>query len=145
MLAKLVFKLKLECKLNLIQEFSVELHPNSCFIIPLSTNRYYTHETRASTAPFNMTVDKTQVNRPVRIGYVIRCSDTFIVHENGGAAYYLEKMPLKQATEPEELDAIRELYLVENNSCKQPDYTNVFNLTMNAGDLLMPTKPNEAD
>ena len=51
-LTKLRFKLKKNIP-NYSKEFDVTLYPNSVFIIPLSTNRLYTHEIVPSTLPIN--------------------------------------------------------------------------------------------
>jgi hypothetical protein len=47
---------------SFVKEFSVTLYPNSVFIIPLSTNRLYTHEIKPSV----LNIDKI----PMRMGYV---------------------------------------------------------------------------
>jgi hypothetical protein len=53
---------------ELAKQFDVTLFPNSVFIISLLTNRLYKHEI----VPSTLNVDQI----PVRLGYVIRCSNT---------------------------------------------------------------------
>ena len=73
-LTKLRFRLKSDVEksnndlLNFPKSFDLTLYPNSVFMIPLSTNRLYTHEIIPST----LEVYKI----PTRLGYVARCSKT---------------------------------------------------------------------
>ena len=68
-LTQLRFKLKNDVShLPLQTDFRVALYPSSVLLIPLSTNRLYTHEIVPPTLP---------VGRfPTRLGYVVRCSKT---------------------------------------------------------------------
>jgi len=65
-LTSLLFKRKDDAIVEGPEKFSVPLYPNSVLLIPLSTNRTYTHEIVPSTLPV--------ARIPVRLGYVIRCS-----------------------------------------------------------------------
>jgi len=79
-LTRLRFKLKSDLttvtptqEKQLEKNFDVVLYPNSVFIISLSTNRLYTHEIVPSVLP----VDRI----PIRMGYVVRCSETEAVFD----------------------------------------------------------------
>jgi hypothetical protein len=74
-LTKLKFRLKDTVQdQSLVKKFSLTLYPNSVFLIPLSTNRFYTHEIQPSILPIDLI--------PTRMGYVIRCSNTMAVFKN---------------------------------------------------------------
>lgn len=112
------------------KEFTVVLYPNSVFIIPLSTNRLYTHEIKPSV----LSIDKI----PTRLGYVVRCSNleakymnnqTFI-KENG------QYLPLEQMTD-EPFENLKDSYVQENKTEKEIEYGKV-NFSMNTGDYLKP-------
>lgn len=78
-LTKLHFRLKDsaadEVERGLPAQFTLTLYPDSVFFMPLSTNRLYTHEIRASM------LDAALL--PTRLGYVVRCSRTEAVHKDG--------------------------------------------------------------
>ena len=130
-LTRLHFKLKKSVNNDsLAKEFSVTLYPNSAFLIPLSTNRLYTHEIK----PSILNIDKI----PVRLGYVARCSnleavymnDQTYIKENG------ELIKLEQMT-PETLKDLRNTYYEENKSEKMVNYGKV-HFSMNTGDYEKP-------
>ncbi|WP_028889681.1 hypothetical protein [Tenacibaculum ovolyticum] len=128
---RLLFKLKTTVNDNsLIKEFSVTLYPNSVFSIPLSTNRLYTHEIRPSV----LSIDKI----PVRMGYVIRCSNLEAVYENNetfikenGHLIRLEQM------NNENMENLRDSYYKENKFEKSVDYGKI-HFSMNSGDYKKP-------
>jgi len=130
-LTRLHFKLK-DCvnDSTLIKNFSVTLYPNSIFIIPLSTNRLYTHEIKSSTLP----IDKI----PVRLGYVSRCSKTEAVFKNG-QTYIVNNNNYIQLVDMSEegLGKLRDLYYEENVSDQIINYGN-FDFSMNQGDYKQP-------
>ncbi|CAH6420625.1 Hypothetical protein HVR_LOCUS1240 [uncultured virus] len=115
---------------SLVKEFSVTLYPNSVFVIPLSTNRLYTHEIKPSV----LSVDKI----PTRLGYVIRCSNTKAVFKDG--ATYIDKdenlVKLEDITS-DDMKTIKELYLAENATAEVVDYSDIY-FSMNGGDYRMP-------
>lgn len=102
------------------------LHPNSLLLIPLSTNRLYTHEI----IPSKLNVS----NLPTRMGYVIRSSNTEATHKNGKT--YIGETQLEQITEKDIIE-LRSLYLLENTSDKIVNYPNTY-FSMNSGDYLQP-------
>ncbi len=130
-LTKLHFKLKGNVKDDsLKKEFSVTLYPNSVFLIPLSTNRLYTHEIRPSV----LNIDRI----PTRMGYVVRCSNlqgvyvnnqTFI-KENG------ELVKLEEMTEETMLN-LRDSYYKENRTIDAVKYGKI-HFSMNSGDYKKP-------
>lgn len=133
-LTTLHFKLKpcVSDTQNLMKEFTVKLYPGSVFVIPLSTNRLYTHEIKPSVLPSEKI--------PVRLGYVVRCSNTqakfvdgkcFIVDESG--EHLLEPCAHEQE------QALRDLYYLENTSAEVVHYPPTY-FSMNNGDYLMPLK-----
>ena len=135
-LTQLHFKLK-SCVENdkLVKEFNVTLYPNSVFIIPLSTNRLYTHDVRPSILPFD--------HIPTRMGYVVRCSKTNAVSIDN-QTYIVEKqcdleneyVKLQPITEQNITD-LRALYYEENMTDKIMSYGNIY-YSMNDGDYLTP-------
>lgn len=130
-LTRLHFKLKdTVTDTTLEKEFSVTLYPNSVFIIPLSTNRLYTHEIR----PSMLNIDKI----PTRMGYVVRCSNveavfmdeqTFI--KENGALIKLEEMTA------ETMAGLKDTYREENLTEKMIKYGEV-HFSMNKGDYQKP-------
>lgn len=130
-LTRLHFKLKKTVDDDSLEkEFSVTLYPNSAFIIPLSTNRLYTHEIRPSV----LGVDQI----PIRMGYVVRCSNLEAMHtENqtyineSGNYIKLEKMT------PELQEELRSSYYEENISEKMMEYGKI-HFSMNSGDYEKP-------
>lgn len=130
-LTRLFFKLKSTVNDDALEkEFSVTLYPNSVFMIPLSTNRLYTHEIR----PSMLNADRI----PTRMGYVVRCSnlgaqymnDQAYIKENG-SIIKLEKMTLETQEE------LRNFYYEENRSEKMIEYGKI-HFSMNAGDYEKP-------
>lgn len=129
-LTKLRFQLKDCVRGDYEKEFNVILYPNSAFLIPLSTNRFYTH----SIVPPTLPVAKI----PTRLGYVIRCSRTQAVHQ-GGDTYickdgHREKLERPTSSEREEIKA---LYCRQNTTDEPIDYASI-KYTLNDGDLLKP-------
>ena len=106
--------------------FNVILYPNSLLLIPLSTNRLYTHEIR----PSPVTIDKL----PTRMGYVIRCSKTEAVYKNDQT--YIGDTKLRECTE-NDLNEIRGLYFKENTTDEIIEYGDVY-YSMNSGDYKKP-------
>jgi len=130
-LTRLHFKLKNSVRdSSLIKEFSVTLYPNSVFIIPLSTNRLYTHEIRPSV----LNIDRI----PKRMGYVVRCSnleavfinDQTFIREDG------KLIKLEERT-PETMADLRTTYFEENSSENRVEYGKV-HFSMNTGDYQKP-------
>lgn len=128
---KLHFKLKNTVEDELLdKEFSVTLYPNSVFMIPLSTNRLYTHEIRPSALSAEII--------PTRLGYVVRCSnleaqyihDQAYIRENGE----LIKLELMTDDTRQEL---KDSYYEENISEKNIQYGKV-HFSMNKGDYEKP-------
>jgi hypothetical protein len=117
--------------------FDVTLYPNSVLLIPLSTNRIYTHEIRPSVLPLEFL--------PTRMGYVIRCSRTVAVYRNG-TTFVPSKQDgtlhaLQQPT-AEDMHKLRNLYFRENATAEHMDYGDIF-FSMNLGDFMQPTKSHE--
>ena len=130
-LTRLYFKLKSTVTDETLQkQFSITLYPNSVFIIPLSTNRLYTHEIR----PSMLDIDKI----PVRMGYVARCSNLEAVYiseqtyikENG------ELIKLEEMTE-KTMGNLRDSYREENKTEAKVKYGKV-HFSMNSGDYKKP-------
>ncbi|WP_271782769.1 hypothetical protein [Aquimarina algiphila] len=130
-LTRLHFKLKPSVNDDSLEkEFSVILYPNSAFLIPLLTNRLYTHEIRPSV----LNIDKI----PTRMGYVIRCSNleaTYMnnqtyIKENG------ELIKLEQMNN-ESMEDLRSTYYEENKTEKIVDYGKI-HFSMNSGDYEKP-------
>lgn len=108
-LTQLRFKLKDEVQhLPLAKDFRVTLYPNSVLLIPLSTNRLYTHEIVPPVLPVG--------KFPTRLGYVARCSKTKAVHRDG-ATFLLQEggegVRLERPTQAES-DELKLLYQKEN-------------------------------
>ncbi len=115
-------------------QFDVVLYPNSVYMMPLATNRIYTHEIVPSLLPADII--------PTRLGYVVRSSDTdavfrkgqtFLIHKDG-CQTPLEPIPRKGAIE------LRELYMLENTTSQIVNYDtqNRFYFSMNDGDYMCP-------
>ena len=130
-LTRLHFKLKKSVTDETLEkEFSVILYPNSVFIIPLSTNRLYTHEIR----PSQLNVDRI----PTRMGYVVRCSNMKAVYKNNETYIKENKMLLKlEKMTPETLAQLRTTYYEENVSEQKVIYGSV-RFSMNSGDYQKP-------
>lgn len=130
-LTTMLFKLKDTVNDDTLEkEFTVTLYPNSVFMIPLSTNRLYTHETR----PSMLNADKI----PTRLGYVVRCSNleaqyvddqAYILDEDG----YIKLEPMTEEGQNE----LKSSYREENISAEVINYGKV-NFSMNAGDYERP-------
>jgi hypothetical protein len=130
-LTTLHFRLKDSVKdESLTKEFTVKLYPNSVFMIPLSTNRLYTHEIK----PSILNIDKI----PTRMGYVARCSnkeavfmeDEVYIKENG------ELIKL-QTMQYEGMAHLKETYRIENISEETIEYGKI-DFSMNLGDYQKP-------
>lgn len=133
-LTRLRFCLKSDVTVPLVKQFDVVLYPNSVFIIPLSTNRLYTHEIFPSSLP----VDKI----PIRMGYVVRCSNVTGVYKNGsmyirGDQYQDQDYVLENATR-DGIRVLKELYLKENITSERVVYDSVLNFSLNSGDYVKP-------
>ncbi|MEP2278343.1 hypothetical protein [Maribacter sp.] len=128
---RLLFKLKKTVNdESLVKEFSVTLYPNSVFSIPLSTNRLYTHEIRPSV----LNIDKI----PIRMGYVIRCSNLEAVYEDN-KTYIKEngnRIPLELMNN-KNMEDLRDSYYKENKTEKNVNYGKV-HFSMNSGDYKRP-------
>lgn len=130
-LTQLHFKLKDPVQHpDLVQDFRVTLYPNSVFLIPLSTNRLYTHAIK----PSMLNIDRI----PTRMGYVVRSSKAEAVHV-GGQTYLKEGetlIPLVPMT-LETMTDLRHSYYEENSTSNQVAYGKV-HFSMNAGDYEKP-------
>jgi len=130
-LTRLVFKLKQGVEdSSLAKEFSVTLYPNSAFVIPLSTNRLYTHEIR----PSMLNVDLI----PVRMGYVARCSHLEAIYQHNQT--YIEEGGQWLKLEPMTVEPMRDLktaYYQENSTEQRVEYGKVA-FSMNSGDYEKP-------
>lgn len=130
-LAKLHFKLKSTVEDDALEkEFSVTLYPDSVFMIPLSTNRLYTHEIR----PSMLNADRI----PTRMGYVVRCSNLEAQHINH-QTYIRENDSLVKLDKmtPETQEELRNFYYDENKSEKMIKYGKI-HFSMNSGDYEKP-------
>ncbi|MFI8418786.1 hypothetical protein [Streptomyces sp. NPDC085479] len=112
-------------------QFTLTLHPGSVFLMPLSTNRLYTHEIRPSG------LDAALL--PTRLGYVVRCSRAEAVHQDGRT--FLKRdgglVELEPPT-PDGMDELRALYAEENRTPAFVDYGDAFLFSMNTGDYRAP-------
>jgi len=138
-LTNLKFRLK-SCvtdRNDLVKVFGVKLYPNSMFIIPLSTNRLYTHEI----SPPNLPINKI----PTRLGYVIRCSKAIGVYKDG-KTYMEENGDLFEMVCPtdEDIAHLKDLYFEENATANMIDYGNL-RFSLNQGDYLKPNMEIEKD
>ncbi|WP_030766048.1 hypothetical protein [Streptomyces sp. NRRL F-2664] len=115
-------------------QFTLTLHPGSVFLMPLSTNRLYTHEVRPSSLDAGLL--------PTRLGYVVRCSDTVAVHKGGRTFIETARglAPLEPPT-PAGMDRLRRLYAEENRTSSFVDYGDDVLFSMNTGDYLAPEVP----
>ena len=131
-LTSLKFRLK-DCVKNdlLTKEFEIKLYPGSVFLMPLSTNRLYTHEI----CPSVLNVEQI----PTRMGYVIRCSKTEAIHKNGKTYIINSDNSFTELCEPSENEVVRlkDLYYKENTTADIIEY-NGFNFSLNKGDYLAP-------
>lgn len=126
-MTKLRFRRKAGVDESLEKEFDVTLHPNSVFVISLETNRLYTHEIIPSILP----VDKI----PVRMGYVIRCSNAEATFRDGHT--YIGEKLLEPPTD-EGIAELKHMYMLENTTTQVIDYSNKFYFSLNQGDYMEP-------
>ena len=131
-LTKLRFRLKNEVRhLPLAKDFDVTLYPSSTLLIPLATNRLYTHEIVPPTLP---------VGRfPTRLGYVIRCSKTKAVFRDGATFIQRagrEDVKLEKPTQVE-CHELKTLYQRENVTAEKIQYGTVY-FSLNEGDYKRP-------
>ncbi|TRX37454.1 hypothetical protein FNW52_05690 [Flavobacterium sp. ZT3R18] len=130
-LTKLHFKLKSTVTVDSLEkEFTVTLYPNSAFFIPLSTNRLYTHEIR----PSMLNVERI----PVRMGYVVRCSNLEAIFMNEQT--YIKENSHLIKLEPMTLESSEKLktsYVEENKTENLVEYGKVY-FSMNLGDYEKP-------
>jgi hypothetical protein len=131
-LTKLHFRLKDPAATpTLPRQFTLTLYPDSVFLMPLSTNRLYTHEIRSST------LDAAQL--PTRLGYVVRCSKAEAVHRDGHTFLKTGANLTKlQPPTPEGMDELRRLYAEENRTRSFVDYGDELLFSMNTGDYVAP-------
>ena len=134
-LTRLVFRLKpgLDEEAALPARFAITLYPHSVFFMPLSTNRWYTHEIQSST------LDAAQL--PTRLGYVVRCSATEAVHRHGQTRLRGADGSF-QALEPPSAEGVAELrqrYAQENRTAEHVSYGDRFRFSLNRGDYESPT------
>lgn len=130
-LTRLFFKLKKSVKdESLAKEFTVILYPNSVFMIPLSTNRLYTHETRPSMLNIDMI--------PTRMGYVIRSSKAEALFKNN-QTYLKENGELIKLEDmrDESMKDLKDSYYEENRTENIIKYGKV-HFSMNMGDYQKP-------
>jgi hypothetical protein len=116
---------------DLPAQFELTLYPDSVFFMPLSTNRLYTHEIRASV------LDAGAL--PTRLGYVVRCSNAEAVYANGQT--FLTRTGNRVALVPptrEGTAELRALYAAENKTADVIEYGDKFAFSLNAGDYLAP-------
>ena len=112
-------------------QFTITLYPNSIFLMPLSTNRCYTHEIVPS--------ELDAARLPTRLGYVVRCSKTEAVHEAGRTFLLQDGARVElEAPTPEAMQELRRLYAEENRTSAHIDYGDRFRFSMNAGDYQAP-------
>ncbi|MDY0813034.1 hypothetical protein [Kitasatospora purpeofusca] len=112
-------------------QFTLTLHPGSVFLMPLSTNRLYTHEIRPSSLDAELL--------PTRLGYVVRCSSAEAVHRDGHTFLKTAGDPVKlEPPTAAGMDELRRLYAEENRTSSFIDYGDGFRFSMNTGDYLAP-------
>jgi len=132
-LTKLRFKLKqtVKYKTKYIDRFDITLYPNSVFLIPLQTNRLYTHEI----IPPILSVDKI----PTRMGYVIRCSNIEAIYSNTGVFLNKNGQLIELIKNPngEDISKLKNKYFQENTTHDLITYDE-FNFSLNRGDYEQP-------
>lgn len=128
-LTRLRFKLK-KANCALIDQYDVVLYPNSIFIITLEANRLYTHEIIPSILP----IDKI----PIRLGYIIRCSNVEAVFENGRTCIIKgdDQVEMLPATDNDVQD-LKQLYYLENTTTDIVKYNDIY-FSLNKGDYIAP-------
>jgi len=140
-LTRLRFKLKSDLasitpteEKQLEKNFDVVLYPNSVFIISLYTNRLYTHEIVPSVLP----VDRI----PIRMGYVVRCSETEAVFDlKSNQTYLVGKENKKIKLEEPDKQGIKNLknkYFEQNVTDNQVVYPPIIPFSLNEGDYEKP-------
>ena len=129
-LTKLKFRLKNKEKNPTLKEiFNITLYPNSVLLIPLSSNRLYTHEIIPSCLPIQKI--------PIRLGYVIRCSKQKAVHKNGETfIVYGDELVKLEQPDNDGVAELKKLYYEENCTDNIINYKN-FNFSLNNGDYLL--------
>ncbi len=120
------------------REFDVVLYPNSVFLMPLSTNRLYTHEVVPSVFPPEVL--------PVRLAYTLRCSNRVAVHR-GGRTYFAhssdgigEMVPMEDVQE-QSAAVLQQLFAEENLTSRRIRYNEddaVWNFSFSRGDYMRP-------
>ena len=140
-LTKLRFRLKsttndnpkyLEWYNTLEKDFSITLYPNSVFLMSLETNRLYTHEIVPSSLP----IDKI----PLRMGYVIRCSNIKAYYKDDNVYIKNENDLIKiEKMNTEDIKILKQLYAKENLTDELINYPEIY-FSMNEGDYLKPIK-----
>lgn len=126
-------KLRFRSKENRENKLDIVLHQNSLLIIPLSTNRLYTHEI----IPSYLNVE----NIPTRLGYVIRCSNTNAIFKDNKVFVKNDNEELTELKKPtvEDIKLLKDLYAMENKSIDVIDYSIIKNeFSLNDGDYLCP-------
>lgn len=122
---------------NSDETFKITLYPNSIFLMPLCTNRLYTHEIFPPKASIG--------NIPTRLGYVIRCSKTKAIHKNNKTFIIYDNNDNNDNTELEELvepsvddiKTLKQLYYEENVTENIVNYGRI-NFSLNSGDYMKP-------
>lgn len=113
-----------------VPAFDVPLYPNSALLVPLSTNRRYTHALKASVLNADLAA--------TRLGYVARCSAREALFTDG-RTHLIEGDRLVPLA-PISVDGVRGLredYRRENSSAEPMEY-GALPFSMNAGDYLPP-------
>ncbi|MGU3375716.1 hypothetical protein [Chryseobacterium sp. M5A1_1a] len=130
-LTRLHFKLKKTVDDDSLEkEFSVTLYPNSAFLIPLYTNRLYTHEIKPSVLGVGQI--------PIRMGYVVRCSNLEAMHTDDQTYIKENDRYIKLEKMTSELqEDLRNSYYEENISEKMMEYGKI-HFSMNSGDYEKP-------
>lgn len=134
-LPRLRFALKdPEAHPDLAPHVDVTLYPNSLLVIPLATNRLYTHQIRPSP------LGATQMDQmPTRLGYIMRCSECTGVHKNG-CTYIADTKGVEHALATptdESMADMKRQYLQENRTEDVMVYPEDFT-SMNGGDFMEP-------
>lgn len=113
---------------DLVRDFSVTLYPNSIFIIPLLTNRLYTHEIVPPTLPVE--------HLPTRLGYVARSSNVRAVHRDGHT--HLQDGSMLRPPTDAEREHLKGLYYRENTTSEVVEYGKL-TYSLNEGDFMQPS------
>ncbi len=107
------------------------LYPHSAFFVSLETNRLYTHEIIPSILP----VGKI----PMRMGYVIRCSNSEAVFKDGHTHLKRENDLVKlRDCVNDDITELKKLYYKENTQDDPMVYPEI-NFSLNNGDYKEPT------